>query len=122
MKLLSQYVWRDEHYTTAGPGNFQSGLLFENNTPKKSAATFRNPFFIDKKKKLFWGQVRPGGAHTVTLKQENGPGSGQFDPIGTVGTDARGFFKKSMTPASGANYLYEYDLNGTTVQSGIVRT
>ena len=49
---------------------FQSGLLFANRRKKPSYRSFPDPFVIDGSR--FWGQVRPGGRHTVRLQYRRG--------------------------------------------------
>src|SRR5204863_3382560 len=47
---------------------FQSGLMFRNRKPKPAYAVFAHPFVITGDR--FWGQVRPGGSHTVRVQRK----------------------------------------------------
>lgn len=125
VKSISQYVWRDEPLKREGPGRrayggFQSGLLFEDNTPKPSLAVFPNPFFIDVRAKIFWGQIRPGGGHRLTIKRETSAGSGNFATVSSVLTDSRGYWKRKLTPRRRSNYVYEYATSTGVARSAIV--
>jgi hypothetical protein len=116
LKLLTQYQWFDEQTpqplnpSGSNPG-FQSGLLFVTRKPKPALFTFPNPFFVDVSKGIararFWGQVRPGGAHRVTLQQKTA--SGQFANLGApMSTDGRGYWTRVLPAHRGATYRYIY--------------
>ena len=47
---------------------FQSGLMFRNRKPKPAYSVFAHPFVISGDR--FWGQVRPGGSHTVRVQRK----------------------------------------------------
>ena len=83
---------------------FQSGLLFANRRKKPSYKTFPNPFFISGHRA--WGQVRPGGRHTVTLERR-ASSRGRFRRVRRVRTDARGYFTAHIGRRSGQwRYVY----------------
>jgi hypothetical protein len=72
---------------------FQSGLLFANRRQKPAYRSFPDPFVIAGSR--FWGQVRPGGAHTVEL-QRRGSRRGRFRRVRRVRTTSRGYFSVRM--------------------------
>jgi hypothetical protein len=68
---------------------FQSGLLFRSRRKKPAYRSFPHPFVIAGSR--FWGQVRPGGSHVVTL-QYRPRRRGRFFNISIRRTDSRGYF------------------------------
>jgi hypothetical protein len=68
---------------------FQSGLLFSNRRRKPSYRSFPDPFVISGSR--FWGQVRPGGTHTVELQHRRSR-RGRFGRVRRVRTNASGYF------------------------------
>ena len=53
------------------------GLRFTNGRAKPSLAHFDTPFALDARRNRLWGQVRPGGRHTVTVERRRfGAGAG----------------------------------------------
>jgi hypothetical protein len=106
VKLLTQYLWRDEPRGPNGTfGGWQSGLLFAGGRPKPSLAHFDTPFVLDAARSRLWGQVRPGGAHSVLVQRR--VGGGAWREFARVTTDARGYWslKRRLTP--GASYRYQ---------------
>ncbi|MSX02394.1 MAG: hypothetical protein F2813_04445 [Actinobacteria bacterium] len=102
VKLLGQYLWRDQPITDSGQGTdayagTQSGLYMFDGSAKPSARTFLNPFWVlrsrDHKTAKLWGQVRPGSSHNVTIERR--VGSASFRRIASLKTDANGFFSYS---------------------------
>ena len=70
IKLFTQYLWRDEPRSANGTlSGWQSGLRFTGGRAKPSLAHFDTPFALDAANRRLWGQVRPGGAHTVTVER-----------------------------------------------------
>jgi Glycosyl hydrolase family 79 C-terminal beta domain len=69
VQLLANYLWNDEKL---GGGRlfsgWQSGLIDLNGRDKPALANFANPMWIDTKRSAIWGQVRPGGQHTVVIE------------------------------------------------------
>jgi hypothetical protein len=57
----------------------------------------------------FWGQVRPGGAHTVTLQRRSRVGV-PWTRVGKIATDAQGYWSKRLPVVSSADYRYTYTL------------
>ncbi len=109
---LTFYQWEDEpvHYT--GPGTkayagWQSGLRYVNGRPKPAFSTFADPFVMDlprgRRTARLWGQIRPGGAHQVTLLRR-APGEPDFTPFAALDTDADGYFSRTerVDPARGS--------------------
>jgi hypothetical protein len=116
VKLIAQYVWRDEPVTPAPNGKlvvgFQSGLLFLNGTAKPSLDTFPHPIFADRRPKKsgrqrVWGQIRPGTSHRITL-QRSAPGSTTFTTVAVRTTDARGFWTVVRPVVAGERYRVSY--------------
>ena len=57
---------------------WQSGLRFTGGRAKPSLAHFDTPFALDAANRRLWGQVRPGGAHTVTVERRAEGGVGRL--------------------------------------------
>ncbi len=107
VKLLVQYLWRDDPVRDKGQGAFaysgwQSGLYLYDGRRKPSRATWPQPFWASLPRgstnAKLWGQVRPGTVHEVTLERK--AGSGGFRELTKVTTDANGYFVV-RTPVSG---------------------
>lgn len=84
---------------------FQSGLLFRNRRPKPAFRTFPHPFVIDGNR--FWGQVRPGGAHTVRVEYRRAK-KGKFRLLAQLLTDEYGFFNRRLPGRNPGQYRYRY--------------
>ena len=70
MKLLTQYLWRDEPRGLAGSySGWQSGLRFADGRAKPSLKTFATPFVLDASRSRLWGQVRSRETRTVTVQR-----------------------------------------------------
>jgi hypothetical protein len=115
VKLLTQYLWRDEP-PLHGYGGWQSGLRFASNRAKPSLAHFDSPFVLDAKRHRIWGQVRPGGRHTVTV-QSRPSGAKTWRKLATVTTDARGYFTLNRRVSAKTRYRF---VSGT-VRSAALR-
>ena len=105
IKLFTQYLWRDE--PRSGDGTFsgwQSGLRFIGGRAKPSLAHFDTPFALDAARGLLWGQVRPGGAHTVTVERKLRRGA--WKRFAVVRTDGRGYWSLRRALTAGAWYRY----------------
>lgn len=117
VKCLMQYEWRDEPIASRGLGSrafsgWQSGLLFADGRGKPSLDVFPDPFWIDMRTPTtarLWGQVRPGGAHTVHLHRRTGPGA-PWRRFWSLSTDARGYFAKQVRITATNQYRYAYEL------------
>lgn len=93
-------------YDEPGPERyreFQSGLLFDNRRKKPAFRSFPHPFVISGSR--FWGQVRPGGTHSVEIQIG---GSGGWQTVRSLETDSRGFFSAGGA-RRGRTYRYVYD-------------
>jgi hypothetical protein len=105
IRLFTQYLWRDEPRHNGGYGGWQSGLRFANGRAKPSYSHFDTPFELDAARNRLWGQVRPGGGHTVTV-QHRPHNSGGWRKLGTVQTDARGYWSLVRHLRPGTAYRF----------------
>jgi hypothetical protein len=107
IRLFTQYLWRDEPRSSDGSyGGWQSGLRFSNGRAKPSYSHFDTPFDLDARRNRLWGQVRPGGQHTVTV-QHRPHNSGGWRKLATVKTDGRGYFSIVRRLRPGAAYRFK---------------
>ena len=91
IKLFTQYLWRDEPRSANGTfSGWQSGLRFTGGRAKPSLAHFDTPFALDARNRRLWGQVRPGGAHTVTVERK--PKGGAWTTLAVTRTNGRGYW------------------------------
>jgi hypothetical protein len=104
IKLFSQYLWRDEP-VRRNYGGWQSGLRYKNGRAKKALAHFDTPFVLDAARGRLWGQVRPGGRHTITV-QRKARNSKKWRRLATVRTDARGYWLVKRHLTRGASYRF----------------
>jgi hypothetical protein len=107
VKLLTQYLWRDEprprgRRSTSG---FQSGLRFARGGAKPSLRHFDTPFVLDVARNRLWGQMRPGGAHRITIERRLRRG-GAWRRFARVRTDSRGYFTARRRLSRGASYRF----------------
>jgi hypothetical protein len=114
VKLFSQYIWIDEPLRNNFAG-FQSGLRYNNGTPKPALAHFPTPIYLDVKRGRLWGQERPGAQHTVAVQQRNA-GSSTWKPLATLTTDAAGYWTTKVTVVKGTTYRFTDGavISGTT--------
>jgi Cellulase (glycosyl hydrolase family 5) len=82
---------------------FQSGILFANRRKKPAYRSFPDPFVIDGSR--FWGQVRPGGRHSVRLQYRRS--RGRFRTVKRARTDSAGYFRVRAKRRKG-QYRYSY--------------
>lgn len=94
---------------------FQSGLMFRNRKPKPAYSVFAHPFVISGDR--FWGQVRPGGAHTVRV-QRKATARGSWRLVAQVPTNRLGYFSFRLRGRKAGYYRYLYD---GSKRSGTVR-
>jgi hypothetical protein len=103
--MLAQYLWRDE---PAGGGRrytgWQSGLFDGDGNPKPALAHFHDPIWVDFRDDVAWGQVRSGGAHTVTVQRRIAGGATTWETLATVTTDIDGSWQIPTTPIAFATY------------------
>jgi hypothetical protein len=117
VKLITQYVWVDEPATArSGYSGWQSGLYFADGRPKPALAHFPVPFFLDQRRGVLWGQVRPGAAHAVLVERRVRGGS--WTTVARVSTDARGYWSRRMRLVRGASYRFT-PVDGATRASSI---
>lgn len=115
---LVWYVWRDEPLA-GGSGGWQSGVKYVDGRAKPTLAVFPRPFWAsrrDRRTVRLWGQVRPGGAHAVTIERRSGSA---WRTVATVQTDARGAFARNVRTTSGGTYRFTSD--GTPSAARTVR-
>src|SRR5439155_22180179 len=76
VKLLTQYIWRDEPSGAGGAyAGWQSGLRYADGRAKPSLLHFPTPFVVDAARGRLWGQVRRRDAATVTVERRLRGGS-----------------------------------------------
>ena len=108
IRLFTQYLWRDEPRSANGTfSGWQSGLRFTRGRAKPSLAHFDTPFALDVRNARLWGQVRPGGAHTVTVERK--PNGGAWTALATTTTDRRGYWALSRPLSRTSSYRYRAD-------------
>ena len=120
VRTLLQYEWRDEPLARGQAGApaysaWQSGLRFADDRPKPALAAFPQPFWVETPapgggragRAQFWGQVRPGGAHVVSLQGRSGPGR-PWTPLARVRTDERGFWTLRRAVVRAAQYRFAW--------------
>ncbi len=95
---------------------FQSGLLFRNRKPKPAYGIFAHPFVITGTR--FWGQVRPGGAHTVRVERK-ATARGRWRLVAQVPTSGAGYFSFRLPGRKPGYYRYRYEQPAGT--SGTIR-
>jgi hypothetical protein len=110
VRNLTQYVWRDERLGSGGAG-WQSGLRFIDDRPKPALRGFPQPFWADqtigRRAARLWGQVRPGGAHAVSIQRRTA-GSARWTTIRSLRTDARGFFALRVRVTRRVDYRFTW--------------
>jgi hypothetical protein len=110
VRNLTQYVWRDEPLGRNGAG-WQSGLRTAADRPKPALRGFPQPFWADRtvarRAARLWGQVRPGGAHTVSVQRRT-PGSARWTTIRRLRTSARGFFALRVRATRRLDYRFRW--------------
>jgi hypothetical protein len=108
IRLFTQYLWRDEPRSPDGSfSGWQSGLRFTSGRAKPSLAHFDTPFALDAPNRRLWGQVRPGGAHMVTVERK--PSAGAWSTFAVTRTNARGYWTLRRPLTQGASYRYRAD-------------
>jgi hypothetical protein len=108
IRLFTQYLWRDEPRSRDRSfSGWQSGLRFTNGRAKPSLAHFDTPFALDAPNARLWGQVRPGGAHTVTVQRRTQ--GGRWTTLAVTTTDRRGYWALRRPLARNSSYRYRAD-------------
>ena len=123
VKLLGQYLWRDEPVRDQGQGvdaysGGQSGLYSFDGSAKPAAKHFPIPFWATvsstSRSAALWGQVRPGGAHTVTIQRRIGRRS--FRNIAEVQTDAQGYFTAKFAIGTASSFRFSWASGGSATK------
>jgi hypothetical protein len=107
VKLFTQYLWRDEPRSGGNYSGWQSGLRYVSGRAKPSLAHFDTPFALDPRRNRLWGQVRPGGRHTVTVERRRFGGGWQR--LAVVTTDSRGYWTLRERFRGTTAYRYRAD-------------
>jgi hypothetical protein len=85
--LLGQYLWNDE---AVGGGRkytgWQSGLIASNHRAKPALRHFSAPMWIDSRRSLVWGQLRPGDDHLVSVQLRRPGNATDWQDIAQVPT------------------------------------
>jgi hypothetical protein len=105
---LTWYVWEDEPENAVG-GGWQSGVKYLSGKKKPAFAVFRAPFWAERARRgtaRLWGQVRPGGATTVTIERKSGR---SWKRVASEGTDPRGAFRRLVRIRSKTTFRFRWD-------------
>ncbi len=108
VRTIVQYVWRDEPVGPGGTG-WQSGMLYVDGRPKPALASFPQPFWAERYgrgRARVWGQVRPGGAHRVTLERRSGA---TWRPVALLRTNGTGVFSRTISIRQRTTYRFRWD-------------
>jgi len=106
IRLFAQYLWRDEPRSADGSfGGWQSGLRYVGGRAKPALAHFDTPFVIDAARSRLWGQVRPGGRHSVTV-EKRASAAAPWRRLAVVTTDRRGYWVLTRRLVPGTSYRY----------------
>ncbi|HYF24654.1 MAG TPA: cellulase family glycosylhydrolase [Baekduia sp.] len=103
VRMLVQYVWRDEPLSRGGAG-WQSGLRRSDGRAKPALSTFDVPFWAerrDRRSVRVWGQVRPGADSEVRIERAS---RGNWVRVATLRTTARGFYDKTFRVSSSSRW------------------
>lgn len=105
---LTWYVWEDEPENAVG-GGWQSGVKYLSGKKKPAYAVFRAPFWTERARRgvaRLWGQVRPGGATTVTIERKSGR---SWKRVASETTDGRGAFRRLVRIRSKTTFRFRWD-------------
>lgn len=113
VKMMNQYLYFDDPNLFQNGSNvtFQTGLKFNDGTPKAALGSFPKPFYVDIRRPFsrtrarIWGQVRPGGATTVAI--EYSAGCAAYTTVANVSTNFRGYFSR-IGPVLRGCYRFRY--------------
>jgi len=85
---------------------FQSGLEFHNGRKKPAFGSFPHPFVGHRRGGgvRLWGQVRPGGRHTVVVERRTG---GRWKRVAKARTNHRGYWHRRLRKPGGT-YRYRW--------------
>lgn len=115
VKMLIQYLWRDDGLGVQKFTGWQSGLYRFDGREKPLRKAFPNPFWVDlprgKPAATIWGQVRPGDAAQVTVQTQS-PGAGGWNILKTLTTNAMGYFSFQQTVTKPSSFRFRYTAPG----------
>ena len=109
IKMMNQYLYFDDPLPRT---NFHTGLRYNNGAAKPALSSFPHPFYVDTRRPYsltrarIWGQVRPGGATTVTVQQS--PNGSTWTNVASVRTNFRGYFFRIQAVQRGTWYRFTY--------------
>ena len=109
VKMHNQYLYFDDPPPRT---TFQTGLAYNGGQPKPALGNFPKPFYVDTRRPFsltrarIWGQVRPGGATTVTIEQS--PNGSTWSALGTARTNFRGYFSRTGPTRRGYSYRFRW--------------
>ena len=98
---------------------FQSGLVFAGGRAKPALAAFPSPLVVTSRRGgrvSLWGQVRPGGRHTISLERRTGR---RYRRLARLRTDARGYWRTRGRHRAGT-YRVRWD-NGSSPPLRVAR-
>ncbi len=117
VRNLTWYLWEDEPENAAG-GGWQSGVRYLSGKRKPSFEVFPTPFWAERARRgvaRVWGQVRPGGATSVTIERRSG---GSWKRVATVSTDSRGAFRRDVRIGAKTTFRFTWD-GGTSASRAV---
>jgi hypothetical protein len=99
VKSVAQYELIDD---PSNPQVFQTGIEFQNGTPKPSYDAYRLPIWVTRKRSRssIWLWVRPNGRKSQTVQIQRNTGAG-FQTVGTKTTNSHGFATVSESGTKG---------------------
>jgi hypothetical protein len=112
VKSVSQYELVDDGND---PSVFQTGLEFQNGSPKPGYDAYRLPIWVTRKggSSSIWFWVRPAGGAAQTVQIQHDTGGG-FQTVATKTTNGRGFATVSQSGTGGTWRIAWTAPNGTT--------
>jgi hypothetical protein len=127
VKALVQDPWRDDPLMATGPrarayGGSQAGLVYADGVAKPALYEFTQPFYArlskDRREVVFWGHVRPGGAHDVVLERRPLNHS-DFQPALGLRTNSSGYWFLRAPAGTAADYRFSYEVPGANPSSTV---
>ena len=111
VRSVAQYELIDDPHV----GGFNTGLIFNNGTPKPSLDAYRLPIWVTKRGSgvSIWLWVRPAGGQPQQVQLQHDTGSG-FQTVGTKATNARGFATLRQAGTAGTWRIAWTDAAGAT--------
>jgi hypothetical protein len=112
---FTQYLWKDE--PVAGGRRYtgwQSGLHDSEGEPKPALAHFDDPIWVDFRKGVVWGQVRPGGVRHVTVQRRLAGSTTGWETLANLLTAPDGAWQISTPAVAFATYRAVADGGATS--------